>query len=297
MLVNLFIIGAMKGGTHAAHAVLGSHPAVASSSFKEPSHFVAADSLRRVWPKPLVYQDMAAYMALFDIRPETRYLCDASTRYSTLPDTPGVAERIHAYNPEARLIYMVRDPLRRIISQFFQERRTGRTWGPFTHIVRENKRFAEYSDYARQIEPYFARFPRENIRVVVSERFMVDTEGEAGKLFEWLDLDPAEAQFAETVHHSTPAIVGIPRTLLNRFPIRNTRLWHLGRRYSPRWLERLVKSMLYSDNLLPSEIRTTDIDEETQARVARNARAFYDLIGGPIQEWRDTNEAIARYAR
>ncbi|MGE0667592.1 MAG: sulfotransferase [Sphingomonadales bacterium] len=296
MRVNLFIIGAMKGGTHAAHAVLGSHPAVAASNFKEPSHFVAAEELRQVWPKPLPYQDADAYRALFDVRPETRYLCEASTRYSTLPDTPGVADRIHAYNPDARLVYMVRDPLRRIISQFFQERRTGRISGSFADIVRASERFVAYSDYAMQIAPFLALFPRENIRIVVSERFMADTEAEAGRLFEWLDLDPAQARFETSVHHPTPDMVGVPGGLLKRVPIRRTSLWQLGRRHAPVWLEHFVKAMLYNDNLRPRDIRSADIDEDIRARVAANACRFYELIGGPVPEWRDTNEAIARYA-
>lgn len=295
MRVNLFIIGAMKGGTHAAHAVLGGHPAVAASSFKEPSHFVATETLRKFWPKPLPYQDMAAYMALFDVRPETRFLCEASTRYTMLPETHGCAERIHAYNPEARLIYMVRDPLRRIISQFFQERRSQGKSGSFTEIVR-HRRFADWSDYAMQIRPYLDLFPAENIRIVISERFHADIEGEAGSLFTWLGLDPAATRIDETVHFPTPAIVGIPRGLLKRTRLRDTALWKLGRKYAPRPLERMVKSLLYTDNLEPSEITAADIDEDTRSRVAVNALAFYDLIGGPVPEWRETNEAIARYA-
>jgi hypothetical protein len=296
MLVNLFIIGAMKSGTHAAHAVLGSHPAITASREKEPCHFADKTELARIWPKMLSYQDMDAYMALFDVSPGTRYLCEASTHYSMLPDATGAARRIHAYNPDARLVYMVRDPLRRIISQFFQERRTASLRGPFTATVSQDRRFVHYGDYAMQLAPYLDLFPHENIRVVVAERFQADTVSEAAQLFHWLELDPAEARAEAGEYHATPAIVGLPRGMLARTRVRDTALWKLGRKYAPRPLERLVKGLLYTDNLKPSDIRAADIDEATTAQVAANARAFYDLIGGPIPEWRDTNEAIARYA-
>jgi len=296
MLVNLFIIGAMKSGTHAAHAVLGSHPAIAASSTKEPCHFADAEELARIWPKMLPYQDSTAYMSLFDVRPGTRYLCEASTHYSMLPDATGAARRIHAYNPDARMVYMVRDPLRRIISQFFQERRTASLRGPFTATVSLDRRFVHYGDYAMQLAPYLDLFPRENIRVVVAERFHADTVGEATHLFRWLGLDPAEARVEAGAHFVTPAIVGLPRGILARTALRDTTLWKLGRKYAPRSVERMVKSLLYTDNLKPAEITAADIDEDTRMLVADNARAFYDLIGGPIAEWRDTNEAIARYA-
>lgn len=296
MRVNLFIIGAMKAGTHAVHAVLGGHPAIAASAVKEPCHFADATELARIWPKMLPYQDAGAYLSLFETGPDTRYLCEASTHYSMLPDATGAAQRIHAYNPDARLIYMVRDPLRRIISQYFQERRSYGDRTGFAEATRAG-RFTHYSDYAMQIEPYLGLFPREQIRIVVSERFRQDTAREAAALFHWLGLDPAGASLGQTDHHLTPDTVGLPRPFLKRSGLRDSALWRLGRKHAPRSLERMVKSLLYTENLRQSEIKAANIDEQVRARVAGNAQAFYALIGGPVPEWRDTNDAIAAYAR
>jgi hypothetical protein len=296
MRVNLFVIGTMKGGTHAAHALLGGHPAISMSRFKEPSHFVDAATLARVWREPLTYQDPAAYQALFPSTPQTRYRGEASTLYTCRPTAEGVAERIWRYNPEARLIYLVRDPLRRIVSHYFQERRLDKRPGTFAETVRGNPHFAAYSDYAYQLAPYVERFPRDSLRIVVSERLKRDPQGEMGRLFAWLGLEPAAVTIDETKHHVTPDAVGLPRPLLMRTRLYNSRLWRLARRHAPTPVARLARRLLFTDRIRQADVSAADIDEATQARVAAAARAFYDLIGGPVAEWRDTNAAMARYA-
>ncbi|MEN3974128.1 sulfotransferase [Emcibacter sp. SYSU 3D8] len=296
MHVNLFILGAMKGGTHAAHTVLDTHPAIAMSRFKEPVHFIDAETLSRVTRLPKEYQDEAAYMSLFDVTKDTRYLGESSTSYTLVPEVEGVADRIHSYNPDARLIYMVRDPLRRIISHFFHERRMGQHQRDFKEALAEDPRYVETSDYARQIAPYLACFPSENVRIVVSERFRDNTVDEAAGVFQWLGLDPAAARITATTHYKMPDLVGMPRNPLVR-RLRNTALWKEGKNYVPRPVENLLRRVLYTGNVKPADVGVEDIIEDVRNRVAQNAKVFYDLLGGPVPEWRATNEAIARHAR
>ena len=60
----------------------------------------------------------AQYERLFETPAPLRG--EASPSYSQYPRRRGVPERIHALVPEARFIYLVGDPIRRIVSHYMQ---------------------------------------------------------------------------------------------------------------------------------------------------------------------------------
>jgi hypothetical protein len=43
---------------------------------------------------------------------------ESSRNYTCYPQVPGIPERIHLLIPDAKLIYMVRDPIERAISSY-----------------------------------------------------------------------------------------------------------------------------------------------------------------------------------
>ena len=52
--------------------------------------------------------------------PEGVLIGDGSTHYSMCGRFPGTAERVHRFNPQAKIIYIVRHPIRRIESAWPQ---------------------------------------------------------------------------------------------------------------------------------------------------------------------------------
>ena len=107
---NLFIIGAMKSGTTTLHEYLDSHPQIAMSRIKEPGFFVEELTLR---------QGEDWYLSLFEQDDRFRYRGESSTHYTKLPVFRGVAERLSRFNPEARLIYIMRNPIERLVSHYW----------------------------------------------------------------------------------------------------------------------------------------------------------------------------------
>ena len=121
-LPNLIIIGGLKCGTTSIHHYLGLHPEIQMSKPKELNFFV--EELN--WDLGLDW-----YASRFDDRFKVRG--ESSPHYTNLPRFDGVAERIHANCPDARLLYMVRDPIKRILSHWvhatgagYETRRAGR---------------------------------------------------------------------------------------------------------------------------------------------------------------------------
>ena len=59
------------------------------------------------------------YLRLFHSCGDAVWLGEASTNYTKRPMVDGVPERLHRFNPEARFIYVMRDPIERTISHYW----------------------------------------------------------------------------------------------------------------------------------------------------------------------------------
>ena len=169
---NLFLIGAMKSGTTTLHELLARHPQLSMCEPKEPCHFVAPEVLATHWPEMWrkgYWRSETDYLALFPAKPGARYRGESSTDYSKRPLVDGVAERIAAYNPQARFIYIMRDPVERTISHYWHmvELR-GEMREPLA-AIKEEPHYTEVSHYADQLAPYLERFGRDRLHVLTFE--------------------------------------------------------------------------------------------------------------------------------
>ncbi len=118
-LPNLIVIGSQKCGTSGLHYYLGLHPEISMSTPKELDFFIA----ERNYPLGLDW-----YRSQFD--PQAKVRGESSPNYTAYPQHVGVPERMHSIVPEARLLYMVRDPIDRIaahwVHNFAKRRERGR---------------------------------------------------------------------------------------------------------------------------------------------------------------------------
>ncbi|MEL6420212.1 MAG: sulfotransferase domain-containing protein [Pseudomonadota bacterium] len=105
----VIIIGAMKCGTTTLFDHLAQHPEIAPSTSKEPGFF----ALDEVWDKGWDW-----YHSLFPFDPgQHRYRLEASTDYTKAPFVSGVWDRMTSRpDVSVRLVYITRDPLRRMES-------------------------------------------------------------------------------------------------------------------------------------------------------------------------------------
>jgi hypothetical protein len=123
MKVNLFIVGAAKCGTTYLAAYLSQHSAINMAAKKEPdyfSHEVLKDKVTYYNTAPVTR--LSDYHALFDLSRPCSYYGEASVSY--LP-YQAVAQKIHAYNPEAKIIILLRNPADRAYSHYKMDKRLG----------------------------------------------------------------------------------------------------------------------------------------------------------------------------
>lgn len=108
---NLFVIGVNKAGTTWLHGLLNDHPDIFMSKTKELDYF------GKEYPK-----NLEKYHQHFETNRSVRYYGESSTSYFCHPD---VAAQIQEYNPEAKIIVMLRDPVDRLLSHFFFSKQLG----------------------------------------------------------------------------------------------------------------------------------------------------------------------------
>lgn len=195
-LPDLVIIGAMKAATTSLHYYLNLHPQISMSKEKELNFFVKEKN----WGKGLDWYK-------YNFNDEKPYRGEASPNYTNFPFYRGVPERMHSVVPDIKLIYLVRDPIERILSQYVHKIADGGDSRSLEKALSnfESNRYICRSQYFMQLEHYLKVFPDENILVVSSEDLINKNRAVIKSVFEFLNVDSSfyEARFQKILHKSS----------------------------------------------------------------------------------------------
>lgn len=250
MLPTFLIIGPPKCGTTALHAALDRHPQIYMSAVKEP-YFFAFDGVppRFAGPGHDYFQhhavlDWEKYVGLFAAARDERALGEASSIYLTNWQTERTAENIRRRLPNVRIVAVLRQPAERAYSGFTfcralgiepltdfrqaldaEDRRAAADWRP-GFLYRRN------GLYARNLTPYFDRFPQAQIQIYLYDDLRDRPQALLADLCQFLGVDPLLMP-AEIQH-------------------RNVTLWTHSR-----WLQSLLRQDWRVKTLLPRRLRQT----------------------------------------
>jgi hypothetical protein len=284
---NLFVIGSMKSGTSYLSELLGAHPAIFMSRPKEPSYFVDQKILRRVWPRKQPYLESAEnYLSLFAGAGDAAVIGEGSTVYSQAPTFTGVPERILAFSPQARFIYVMRDPVERTISHYWHR---VRWWGErrsMLSALRVDPHYREVSDYARQLKAYLQHVARERIYVLTYEALVAEPAEQLRRVYAWLGVDasfrPAELGILTNV---LPAVVDQPRGfgLLDR--LRHTETYGRIAPYVPPPVRRFAAALAVRP-VRPADVDTAEVKAFLQPEQQRQTEELARLLNRSFPEWK-----------
>src|SRR5579872_4174355 len=181
-LPNLLIIGAAKAGTTSLHGYLSEHPNIFMSKHKELRFF---DPERR-W-----HLGVEWYKSNFDSRFAVNG--ESSPRYSCYPRTLGVPERIREILGVPKLVYIIRDPIDRLLAQYTEVLADYESVRPFQEILPniagDRAGYIQLSCYHLQLTQYLKVFPRDAIHIMILERLKSDPRSELRKLFRFVGVD------------------------------------------------------------------------------------------------------------
>jgi hypothetical protein len=180
-LPNLIVIGAQKCGTSGLHYYLSLHPEVWMSRPKELNFFLE----ERNWPRGLEW-----YERHFDA--DARVRGEASPNYSAYPHHLGVPGRMASVVPDARLIYLVRDPLERIAAHWVHNYAKRREKGSLREtLMHPNTTYLMRSQYHMQLSRFLSHYSRDRVLVLDQEDLRTRRAETLREVFEFVGADPA----------------------------------------------------------------------------------------------------------
>lgn len=242
---NLFLIGAGKAGSTSFHDWLERHPDVfMSRPLKEPHLFYSDDALlafhARRGRSVVSRNQLLGKFMLRGYRGQ-RIIGESSTGYTALRrgETATVPASIRRCAPDARLLYVVRNPLDRMLSHYRQDRKKQRVDRPFEEWMQERTaRYLDQSLYYFQLSQYLREFPSEQIHVVVLEELATRSHEVLAGVLRFVGLSDVDVPFPAS-NQSPSTAFDVPRDFVARLyrstidDIREDRACleeHLGRR-------------------------------------------------------------------
>jgi hypothetical protein len=190
------MIGAAKCASSAVSALLGKHPDI----------FIVPDDTDFFSRDDVFSRGLAWYESLFDPAGSRASAGEISNTYTMKELFPNAADRIAAYEPGLKLLYLVRDPLARIESFWIELRSHGgeTVHHDFNEAVRRNPEWLVHpSNYLSQVDAYRRSYPDERIRVMFYEDFRADPIGFMRRCFAFLDVDP-DVPLEDAGHNPNP---------------------------------------------------------------------------------------------
>jgi hypothetical protein len=192
--LDFILAGAQKSGTTALHYFLSRHPDITMGDQQE-MHFFDNDAM---FVSDVDYEQLHKHYPLVA---QSTIAGDCTPSY--LYHEPA-AERIWKYNPEIKLLIILRNPVERAFAHWNMQRFKGREPLDFFDAVREEqtriggappaeaRRFA-YIDrgfYGRQLARVFKFFSREQVKVAKFENFKTNPAETLASIFSFLGRKP-----------------------------------------------------------------------------------------------------------
>lgn len=209
---NFFIVGGPKCGTTSLSEYLRNHPNVFFSDPKEPHHW--AEDL----PRQRSIVDSKDYHALFDDVGSEHLMAGEGSVWSLYSKV--ALPRIREFNPAAKIIIMVRNPVEvaQSLHSFWvainmedqlnfkkawklQPRRKQGKSLPRASDVWELYQYSEVPKFGFQLQRALGVFPRDQIKVVFFEDFSKNTELVYSEILAFLDLPEAPEATDFRVHN------------------------------------------------------------------------------------------------
>lgn len=273
---NLFIVGAQKSGTTSLHTYLDAHPDIFMSATKEPGYFTPTESY---YPKELAW-----YLDLFAEGRGARFVGESSTHYTKRPAMNGAEGRIAQFSPDARILYVMRDPIRRAISHYWHARSRMEEHRSILEAIREEPIYRHFGDYEMQLRPYLDTFGRDRVHALTFEHLTREPRVAVNSVLSWLGLSVLPDDVSFDRQNARPeAMVGVRgRGRLQRF--RGNALWSALSPLVPRSVKTLGKRMAQQ----PVEFTTRHdaaVAEILRPWALESVGRLETLLGRDFPEW------------
>jgi hypothetical protein len=283
---DFIVIGAMKSATTTLHEQLARQSGIFMTRPKEPNFFSDDEIHARGW---------GWYSALFACADRTELRGESSTHYTKLPTYPRTVERMARDLPCVKVVYVMRHPIDRLISQYVHELTAGRIAGTLREALVQHPELIEYGRYSMQLQPFLHVYGRTNVLPVFFDRLVSRSQDELERIgrfigcpgrLTWDGRIPPQNRGRERLRPSPI------REVLVRAPVLKT----IRRRVVPRQWSQSIKGFwrarIEPPRLAPAlEARLRDVFDPDLARlgtwlgVRLDCENFHEETSGGAHDW------------
>jgi hypothetical protein len=295
-LPTFIIPGAPKAGTTALWGYLNEHPQVCMARIKEPNFFTRyrgelQNGIVRPGAKRFVHFDKGIewYESLYASCGNALARGEASTEYLSASDA---AELIHEWVPGVKLIFLLRDPVSRLYSHYWQEYKLG--WDElddFERMVRNNDHGLDYymgvSAYRSHLERYLSFFPRDRMLILLDsdlKKHPLETFREVCR-FIGVSEDFVPSTMGENYNQQTLPRFRALEKMINRFRYSNLakKIPDPYRFYLGKLRESLGRVTMVANRYSPMP---SDLRSELIQRFQDDIAYVEELLGRKLDQWR-----------
>lgn len=289
-LPNLIVIGSAKSGTTSLHNYLDAHPEISMATPGGSRHSLDNDAvgkeMRFFWRDDWL-ERMEWYQAHFATM-DTAIRGEATPAYSAYPFHEKVADRIHSVVPEASLLYVVRDPIDRIVAHFVQMQADGdrRSFDDYMRVYDQpNNPIVCPSRYGTQLERYLRFFDSSQLLVIDQHDLKHRRPVVLHRIFTFLRVEPGFWSTAFEGERNTSADKYALTPLGGR--VFNGLLDPTGRRLAPqRWPEmRSSVRKALSRKITERPIVEEEVREKLTRMLQPEVDRLRDLTGERFESW------------
>lgn len=273
---DFLIIGAMKSATSTVTGFLEDHPETFVPPYFEPEFFARDE----VWA---LGQDW--YEAHFADKQGARLCGENSNMYTNNAVAPYCAERIARLYPDIKLIYIVREPISRTRSAWYEIRtHSGDVAPPTLDLAVRDKpeTYVDCSLYWKQLSAYRAHFSDAQIHIAFMEDLKTDSAAFFEGICSFLDIAVPEAA-PERGHLNKSSQKKIPSQAYST--LQKNPVVRLGKLFAPKGLKKLIKNQILSKSPKDLPDFSPEVLAELRETYREDARAFLAHTGKPQDFW------------
>ena len=289
---NLFIVGAPRCGTTSLYTYLSAHPDIYMPSNKKEPGFFGRD----VYPRTM---SLERYLQLFKNGENKKYRGEASTWYLYSKTT---AKEIELFNPESKIIIIIRNPIEAIYSFYYFNRLNGKEPLSFKRALEAEKQrkkgrnlpkrphprtvvyhYKSIYKYFEQIKRYYDIFGKEDVKVILFEEFKAKTAATYKKTLKFLGVDDSYKPESFEVINPNKNIKS--RFLYNIYAGHTTLL--VAKKLMPKSIRTNVGKIIHSLNTKVDKRPTMarDIKAKLVKEFTLEVHKISKLIGNDLSYW------------
>lgn len=274
---DFFIVGAPKCGTTSLNRYLGLHPSLCLSNPKEVNYFSASDiKAQGLYYKEKLIEDAESYAGCFSHSREGDLLGEGSVSYLYYKAVPG---NIYDYNPCAKIIIILRDPVDRAFSHYLMDRRLGYVSESFSNIFSNSTKYPVHyqqyfslGKYFEQVKRYVDFFGRDQVFIINDVDLKCSTVQVLRGVCGFLGVEFCEEMYTEKSHNEYK----VPRNFIVSKLYESYFLRSAVQRLIPKVMQDKVKSILFSSGGKP--VLGSELNRKLNAYFEEDRKLLAKLI-------------------